>query len=126
MNEQNITVIPKTLYYVGEILNLILVFDPVNPEIQRLMTTDFKLPQLSIEEGRQVRQSFINQDRPMVRKESDKDVTFEGLTGSQQLQTLDGIVAMLMGLFEGTGMVADIEGLNLCEDTIRWGIINNG
>ena len=36
MNEQNITDVPKTLYYVGEILNLLLVFDPVSAEIQRL------------------------------------------------------------------------------------------
>lgn len=36
MNENNITDVPKTLYYVGEILNLLLVFDPVSAEIQRL------------------------------------------------------------------------------------------
>ena len=39
--------------------------------------------------------------------EEDKFPTFEGKTGPQQLGTLDGIVAMLMGFFDGTGLIGD-------------------
>ena len=56
MNEKNITDIPKTLYYVGEILNMILVFDPVNTDLQRLISTDFELfTPLNKDETKQVR-----------------------------------------------------------------------
>jgi len=33
MNENNITDVPKTLYYAGEILNMLLVFDPVHADL---------------------------------------------------------------------------------------------
>ena len=47
MNENNITDIPKTLYYCGEIINMLLVFDPVNADLSRLLSTDVELPNLS-------------------------------------------------------------------------------
>lgn len=35
MGKQNITDVPKTLYYCGEIVNLLLVFDPVSDDLTK-------------------------------------------------------------------------------------------
>jgi len=40
MGKENITDVPKTLYYCGEILNMLLVFDPVSDDLSRLQTSD--------------------------------------------------------------------------------------
>ena len=40
--------------------------------------------------------------------------------------TMDGITAMIMGFLEGTGLVDGVDGLDICEDTIRWKMIHNG
>lgn len=40
MGKQNITDIPKTLYYCGEILNMLLVFDPVSDDLTKTTSSD--------------------------------------------------------------------------------------
>lgn len=108
MNENNQTDIPKTLYYAGEMLNMLLVFDPVTSDLQRLDSADM---------------SVLNHHRPSVREDNS---AYEGKTGKQQLLTVDGMVSMLVNMFNGTGLVKDVEGLNTCDESIRQGIIGNG
>ena len=33
---------------------------------------------------------------------------------------------MLLGFFDGTGLINDVDDLAMCEDTVRWKIIHNG
>lgn len=91
MGENNVTDVPKTLYYAGELLNMLLVFDPISSDLNRLMSSDFKmpdvavnLPQVTFDDALQTKQRVFAsmQNRvPLVRAEEDKFPTFEGKTG---------------------------------------------
>jgi len=49
------------------------------------------------------------------------------VTGKESLGSIDGIVSLLVGFIEGTGLLhGDTAGLYECEETIRWDIIYNG
>lgn len=123
MNENNVTDIPKTLYYCGEIINMLLVFDPVNADLSRLLSTDVELPHLTVEDAMLHKDAYFSRQlnhHPVVHKEEDKYPYFDGKTGPETLGTLDGIVAMIMGFWDGTGLINEEDGLDVCEDIIRW------
>jgi hypothetical protein len=48
MGKENTTDVPRTLYYAGEIINMILVFDPISADLQKLMSSDFMMPDVNI------------------------------------------------------------------------------
>ena len=123
MGKNNVTDVPKTLYYCGEILNMLLVFDPVSADLQRLMSTDVKLPQVSVSEAVTAKNNLLS--RPVVRDDQDPG-TYFGKTNLQHLGTSEGVTLMIMGFFGGTGLVPDVMMLQSCEDTIRQKMVHNG
>jgi hypothetical protein len=71
MGKENITDVPKTLYYCGEILNMLLVFDPVSDDLSRFSTSDVRalrsshpsvleLPEFDQQEAQSLRKSAAN------------------------------------------------------------------
>ena len=39
---------------------------------------------------------------------------------------MNGLIGMILGFFDGTGLVDEEAGMKICEDTIRLKIIHNG
>ena len=89
MNENNITDIPKTLYYAGEILNMLLVFDPVHADLQKLISTDVHIPTVSVSDALQSKHDIYSQkgykSSPIVRmsEEDNYPTPYEGKTGRE-------------------------------------------
>lgn len=119
MGKENTTDVPRTLYYAGEIINMILVFDPISADLQKLMSSDFRmpdvninLPQVTLDDALEYHAQYqrdMSAARPIVRDNHaiSEPGAFEGLTGKQMLGTMDGIVDLVTGFLRGTGLVTD-------------------
>lgn len=64
--------------------------------------------------------------RPLVGHVHQSQPSFYNVTGKATLGTLDGIVAMIVGFIDGTGLVNNPQEVVICEEVVRWDIIYNG
>ena len=139
---------PKTLYYCGEILNMLLVFDPVSDDLTKTTSSDSRslrspsprvgLPaefddfdstkalQMRSEALSKINSNVKKSKSPMVGHLHEDPPSFYNVTGLGSIGTVDGIVAMIVGFIDGTGLVTEPELVIQCEEVVRWDMVYNG